>query len=314
MDKAEDINVNSIGVINWLKIKDKVPPFSMYDENSNFKAYFLLNGNAAALENQTYSDWSISVDADESHPSHIRPNVKIVAYGLFPFMGYGNLEDILSMRTLRYLELGYPESPLKIADKYFSSHKRPTPKANNDPEEGSYTLIQSIVSEMLRLLRPIPSRYILSVLNNTDDFENGWNKSLSIFVSDESRSLVTDFFDMFDRLPSVFNEAFYGNSGVLNCFVLEALYLSPSFSKIRTPPTGMQNRNAANERHKGAKMTKEFAIKLYKERTWPSARNASRRIEAEVVAFGANNAEFNFTTDYPHETIVKWLYSSNKPK
>jgi len=301
---------------NWIKIKDLIPNsnYQIKDPLYLLKMTLLLKGHET-LGNYTYQEWSNHVEAHclrtvvaaLTAGSNIETDA-VSDYGRDYLSDYARdvMFDIcwqaqqVSSPTDEQQRKAFINDALYVCDRAEQENSAINRDLNN-------IVIKSIDS-ILRLLGDFPSQYLLDVMDDSNKYVHDEDEQ-EHWVAQGAIHIITEFFPktMKDLATGGFEELAELCDLTFNHLML-GRYNASDKSKVK------QNREAALKRNEPARKTREYAIKLYEEKTWKSTRFASRSIENQVMLFGIQEAEFDFKTDEPYNTIYEWLRKHNKNK
>ena len=287
-------------ITNWLDIREEVSHFRVQKaQPHDYHKVRILLFNSGALNGDTYEVWSKKFNENHALPTsgpaysiaHEKINVRwILEAEILTDIANGDFERIYS---------------LDDCDEY-------------EGEGSENMLIRNALSEHLDLLEQLPTKFIFSVLGDKSrSIENGYNKELRLDITDELKIFVLECFEHLELLPQAVEKVFKGDSKLLFGLLLDTFYMQNRARQLlKSPPIGLQQKQAALKRHESGNKTKEYAISLYKEKEWPSVRQASINILQRVRDYG-KTVGFHFTTDFQaQERIGIWLraYKKNRGK
>jgi hypothetical protein len=273
---------------NWIKIKDSVPQanYKIKDPLYISKMSFLLEGDES-LGNQTYQEWSSDVEvrlAAELDQGADRISIE-----------EDNLRD--------YVLVVMFDIACRLAQQENVPADEHQLKALTDVQT---KIILTSLGSLLFLTHDFPSKYLLSVIDDSVTYDDSKGEQEHLLAQCVIHTITIDF-------PNIVKDLFIGRLDALAdlcLFTCDNLMLGRYNASEQA--RGSQHREAANIKNEPNRKTREYAIKLYNEKSWKNPRAASMKILNLVRDYG-ETVGFLFTDDFAAQNrIYIWLLKHKK--
>ena len=274
--------------INWIKIKDSVPQtnYKIKDPLYLRKMSFLLEGGES-LGDQTYQEWSSDVEV------RLAAELDQLPAGI-------NIEE----DDLRdYVLVVIFDIACRLAQQENVPADEHQIKALTDVQT---KIILTSLNSMLFLTHDFPSKYLLSVIDDSVTFDGSKGEEYYLLALCTIQTITIDF-------PKIIKALFIGRLDALaDLCLLTCDNLMLGRYNASEQARGSQHREAANIKNEPNRKTREYAIKLYNEKSWKNPRAASINILALVRGYG-ETVGFHFTDDFAAQNrIYSWLLMHKK--
>ena len=273
---------------NWIKIKDSVPQanYKIKDPLYISKMSFLLEGDES-LGNQTYQEWSSDVEvrlAAELDQGADRISIE-----------EDNLRD--------YVLVVMFDIACRLAQQENMPADEHQLKALTDVQT---KIIFTSLDSMLFLTNDFPSKYLLSVIDDSITYDDLKGEQEHLLAQCAIQTITIDF-------PNIVKDLFIGRLDALaDLCLLTCDNLMLGRYNASEQARGSQHREAANIKNEPNRKTREYAIKLYNEKSWKTPRAASMKILNLVRDYG-ETVGFFFTDDFAAQNrIYSWLLIHKK--
>ena len=274
--------------INWIKIKDSVPQtnYKIKDPLYLRKMSFLLEGGES-LGDQTYQEWSSDVE--------VRLAAKLDQPPINNTYAVNGLRDYV-LFIIYDIACRLPQQENVPADEHQI-------KALTDVQK---SIILTSLDSMLFLTDEFPSKYLLSVIDDSVPLDDSKGEEYYLLAQCTIQTITIDF-------PKIIKALFIGRLDALaDLCLLTCDNLMLGRYNASEQARGSQHRKAANIKNEPNRKTREYAIKLYNEKSWKNPRAASINILALVRGYG-ETVGFHFTDDFAAQNrIYSWLRMHKK--
>lgn len=269
-------------LINWAKIKDRIPIKNEDKDPLYIKKLVLLYSGKEALGENTYEEWSkeagtrLASTLNQESPNllHEKADSVEILTELFVALASAELSKKDFARAAVEAEL---QSTCEIA----------------------FVAITYVIHS-LRLFTPEYLLWHFDEQSENDGSQPYQQLTMCLEVLEELYS------------PAIKGALEGDLKPLLNLCEVAFASLFHGACTIAMTASVAQNRSAVKMRHKKSQDTKKYAISLYSEKTWKSKKDAARKIHNEVKAYG-ETIGWLWNDDFQaHETIYSWILAHTK--
>jgi hypothetical protein len=269
-------------LINWAKIKDRIPIKNEDKDPLYIKKLVLLYSGKEALGENTYEEWS--KEAETRLASTLNQADPI------PLQYKADSVEILAECV----------SALALAE----MSKKDVARTAVEADLNSTCKIAFVaITHVIHSLRLFSAEYLIWVFDGRSENDGS-----------QPYQQLTMCLEVLEELYSpAIKGAFEGDlKPLLNLCEVAFASLFHGACTIAMTASVAQNRSAVKMRHKKSQDTKKYAISLYSEKTWKSKKDAARKIHNEVKAYG-ETIGWLWNDDFQaHETIYSWILAHTK--
>ena len=269
-------------LINWATIKDRIPTENAYKDPLYIKKLVLLYYGEESLGENTYEEWSKEAETrlastlNQAGPDLLHEKA-----------------DSVEILTELFVALASAE----LSKKDFA-------RAAVEAELQSTCEIAFVaITYVIHSLRLFTPEYLLWHFDEQSENDGS-----------QPYQQVTKCLEVLEELYSpAIKGAFEGDlKPLLNLCQAAFASLSHGSFTVAEIASVAQNRKAANKKNEPNKKTREYAIKLYNDKSWKNPRQASISILNLVRNYG-ESVGFSFTDDFAaQKRIYDWLLKHKK--